>query len=407
MPRGFSIPGLTLIVSIGLSGLTHARPPLPCETTKGLKLHAQADARNSGYLLSRDAVSGYFRQAAYDLVQGRIRFFETEESAESFVRYALADAHDPTCMKRSRFDALLAGLPLPEGHCIAANRTTAADSSYRIDGKGFGARALPRTLSLHDLRTDKPVAHYRRPWRWLSRWRLDNACEGPPAWNLTAFVLPDRSGRRLDPATLNELRHETGQAASASVLPPPSEVRRALAEDGLRLPQACHLPGWMGETEVHVVELERGPLEIEARLDSESEKAGFVILDVHAPDKAVIILAWSHGPTVWHVHESSRTSVVAVLVRGHHGQAVLGLTPFTRILMSTQLHNPYTNCTARELRDIEARVINQYGIARTQWQDPGLKPPVVRYNIGEPMPDGAELFHYDRALADFEVQGSD
>ncbi|MGH8457842.1 MAG: hypothetical protein ACRESV_00715, partial [Nevskiales bacterium] len=168
--------------------------------------------------------------------------------------------------------------------------------------------------------------------------------------------------------------------------------------------RGCSLPGWMGETELHLLELERGPLEIAARLDTESHRAGVVLVDVYAPDKAVVILAHAQGPTVWHVHESGRSSVVAVLVRGQHGQAVVGLSAYTRILMSTQLHNPYTYCTEQELRDIETRLTKQYGITRTQRQNPQQHPPVVRYAIGEPMPDGAQLFHYDRRLADFEVR---
>jgi hypothetical protein len=193
-------------------------------------------------------------------------------------------------------------------------------------------------------------------------------------------------------------------ADAPEVLPPISWVRRRLAEDGVQEQAACALPGWMGATEVHAIELDRGPLEIEARLDAESKRTGMVILDVHAPDQAVVILARAREPTVWHVHESGRSSVVAMLVHGDHGQAVVGLSRYSRILMSTRRHNPYTHCTERELRDIEQQVIRRYGITRTQRQIPGEAPATVRYAIGEPMPDGGELFHYDRKLSDFEVR---
>ncbi len=188
------------------------------------------------------------------------------------------------------------------------------------------------------------------------------------------------------------------------LLPPSSQVVRKLAAESLLDRGSCELPGWMGATEVHALDLERGPLEIDARLDAESRKAGVVLVDVYAPDKAVILLAQAQGPTVWHVHESGRSSVIAVLVRGHHGQAVVGLSAFTRILMSTQLHNPYTNCTEQELRDIEDRVTRQYGAARTQQENPRQDPAIVRYSIGEPMPDGSQLFHQHRSMAEFEVR---
>jgi uncharacterized membrane protein YidH (DUF202 family) len=181
-------------------------------------------------------------------------------------------------------------------------------------------------------------------------------------------------------------------------------VRRALAQDDRLAPDRCSLPGWSGDTEIHEIVLDRGPLEVAAKLDARSDAAGVVLLDVHAPDKAVVIVARARGPTIWHIHESSRSSVVAVLVLAEHGQAVVGLTRYSRVLMSTQRHNPYTHCTSAELEAIIAQVTGHYGIAQRHTQPLWPGRATVRYNLGEAMPAGGELFHHDRVLSEFELR---
>lgn len=380
----------------------------------GLRVLAQADARETGYLVIPSWTgTAYFRHAVYDLVLGRIRYFEQVEPDGRYGRYRLDDLHSPDCIARRRFDAELSGLPMPAGYCVAKTVVPVADSRYAVEGYPVERDRVPARITVSDRQTGAVLAEYRRPrLAWL---RGKSAClrealksPGHPLWNIGSFVFPDGRGEVFGPADLERVRRERTQGTARSdLLPPVAWTVRRLVESGKRLAPGCALPGWMGETEVHVVELERGPLDVAARLDAESDKAGFVILDVYVPDKAVVILARARGPTVWHIHESSRSSIVAVLVRGYHGQAVVGLTQYSRILMSTQLHNPFTNCTEQALRDIEHRVTRQYGITRTQRQEIGASPAVVRYGLGAEMPDGAELFHYEYALSDFEVREPD
>lgn len=418
MKRVTVTSGLSLGLAIALLAVLAWRvrflPPTACDPADGLWLQAQADARDSSYLLPQPGGLGQFRHAVYDLVQGRIRFFEVEISAGHFVSYTLADSHSTSCIERGLYDAYLAGLPMPAGRCVAATEVPLSASRYVLEGFPGRRSLIPRSVGLRDQQTGRLLARFQRPTgirQALSFLRGDASCHrqmaqpGHPLWNLPAFVLRDRWGAVLKPGDLEKIRQQQdGDALWPELLPPPDWIRRRLAEHGELAPESCWLPGWMGDTEVHVLELERGPLEVDARLDAKSDKAGVVLLDVHAPDGAVVILAQAQGPTIWHVHESGRSSVVAFLVRGHHGQAVLGLGPFTRILMSTQLHNPYTNCTEAELREIEKRVTRQYGITRRQAQASRVTPTVVRYGIGEPMPDGGELFHHTRPLSDFEVR---
>jgi hypothetical protein len=412
MSRTFVLSVLGLVLSLAFGLWVMARFLSPCKPAYSLQF-VRADAHDNGYLLPPAGFS-HFRRAVYDLVQGRIRFFEMEESTGRFVHYALADVRSAACIERRLFDAHLAGLPMPEGSCISATEVPETTSRYLIEAAAGASNKAPDTIAIRDRQAGKLLAHYRKRDGILRRLvglfsgAFCDRAESPPQlplWNITSFVFPDRWGRTLDLTDLGRIGQELDpDAAAPELLPPPLWVQRKLAEEGRLDRTSCTLPGWMGETEVHVLELERGPLEITARLDAESDSAGVVLVDVYAPDKVVVILAHAQGPTVWHVHESPRSNLVAMLVRGHHGQAVVGLTPYTRILMSTQLHNPYTHCTEQELRDIEDRVSQQYGITRTQQQNPRQDPPVVRYTVGEPMPDGAQLFHHDRSLSDFELR---
>lgn len=390
---------LLILLPLGLAALWQARQPAAdCDAPLLTAQARGADARQQGYLLAT-AQSGHVRDAIYDLVQGRIRYFELPQAAGRFHRYQLADARSAACLPRSDLAASLSGLPLSAGLCLARIDAPQALSAYRVEETRDWRW---RRLQLRVRDSGVVLAVHRAPSRLAGLLRGAACPSRRPLWWLTGFVLPDRWGSVLTRAELDGAR-ATGEAAP-ELLPATDTVRWRLALEGEVPPEPCWLPGWTGPTEVHVIELERGPLPITARLDAESRTAGMVLVDVHAPGKAVVILARAQGPTVWHVHESGRSSVVAMLVRGHHGQAVVGLSRFSRILMATQLHNPQALCSEAELREIEDRVIAQYGVARRQQQDPAQQPSVVRYAVGEPMPDGGELFHDDRVLPDFEVR---
>lgn len=411
-----SVLGLVLLLAFGLPASARLWSASTCDHAYELQLNAPVDARGNGYLLPPRG-TGHFRRAVYDLIQGRILFFELEESPGSLVRYALANKHSASCIERRLFDEHLAGLPMPSDGCISATGVTASASRYLIEGGTGTPNERPDFVEVRDRQSGALLAHYRRRTGILdklTRLFAGAACGQAssrsqlPLWHITSFVFPDNWGETLDLSSLDRIGEELDLGMETTeVLPPALWVQRRLAGEGRLDRNSCVLPGWMGATEVHEITLEHGPLEVGARLDASSGKAGVVLLDVHAPDKAVILLARAQGPTIWHVHETSRSSVVAILVQAEHGQAVVGLSRFTRILMSTQQHNPYTNCTAEELRGIEKQVTARYGVTHRQRQSPRQVPPVARYSIGEPMPDGAQLFHDTRSLADFELREDD
>ncbi len=394
-----AVLALLVPLPLGLALLAQAqRPAVPCDPPR-LTAPAQAvDTRSQGYLLTT-AKRGHLRDAVYDLIQGRIRYFELPQASGRFQRYQLADSRSAACLPRHDPATPLSGLPLAAGLCLAHLGAPQALSAYRLE-EAHGWRW--HTLQLRARDSGEVLAAHRAPSRLARLMRASSCVTQRPLWWLTGFVLPDRWGEVLTHADLDAAR--AAGTPEPALLPAPDAVRWRLALEGEAPPEPCWLPGWTGPTEVHVIDLKQGPLPLPARLDAESRAAGMVLVDVHAPDKAVVILARAHGPTIWHVHESGRSSVVAMLVRGHHGQAVVGLSRFSRILMATRLHNPQALCSESELREIEDRVIAQYGITRRQQQDPARKPPVARYAIGEPMPDGGERFHDDRALPDFEVR---
>lgn len=391
----------------GLGVATHVAPERFCDATPGLQLYAEADARSDGYALPLPGGERYFRQAVYDLIQGRVAFFEMEETSGAWQRYEFGSHRSAQCIARKRVDELLADLPLPPDQCVQARAVDTPTSRYVIDLQPAIVEGA-RELVLRERESAIVLAAYRQP-QVLPPVVADLACPSHvrdqtavSIGSLSALALADRWGERL---TLAELDDKPARVDGDSEMRPPiTELRWRLAADGRLDPRKCYLPGWMGKTEVHVLELKRGPLDMSARLDALSSTAGVVLVDVHAPDRAVIILATAEEPTIWHIHESGRTNIVGVLVRGQHGQAVLGVTPLTPILMSTDLHNPYTNCSADELEDIKQGVIAHYGIKSRQRDEPRLGKPPVRYSLGEPMPEGGQLFHNSFALEDFELR---
>ncbi len=403
--------GLALAAALWIHSFS--APVVACAPMDGLSVDARVDAQQDGYLMPVTTGFGYFRHAVHDLVQGRIGYFEIAQASGDVNRYHLASVYSTSCIDRKLHDEHLAELPMPKASCVGVVRLPQSQARYRLDGYDGGQRKPPNNIKLVDRKTSHVLALYHRPLRFANVFPLERNAEckkqrmqpGHPAWNLTSFVFRDQQGRTYDAAQHGLAQRELGATSlAADLLPPPAWVRRQLAHENKLARKDCVLPGWSGDTEVHALALDVGPLEISAKLDAQSDKAGVVLLDVHAPDKAVVILAKARGPTIWHIHESSSSSVVAVLVQAEHGQAVVGLTRYSRILMSTQHHNPHSNCSARELEEIVKSVVARYGITHSQSQADLSAAPVVRYTLGEPMRPGGELFHHDRELADFELR---
>lgn len=402
MRYGLVSAAVALTLALGAGGLWLAArlwPERLCDT-QGWRVHAQRDARSQGYLLqAKDERE--LRGAVYDLVQGRVEFFE-RRTDQGLSRYRLGSRHSAHCLKRERVDALLEGMPMPAAQCVTAGRHAQGASRYRVQVEPARTGGL-QSVRVTDLHDETTLAEYRRT-PLLPAVLLALACPRPRPGlrggsftSLTGLVFKDRWGQVLPVAEIG--------ATELGEQPPVEAVRARLAADGLLDAGECHLPGWMGDTEVHEIELPGGPLEVEARLDPNSRTAGTVLLDVHTPDKAAVIIARAKRPTIWHVHESGRSSIVAFLVRGEGGQAVLGLTPHTRILMSTREHSPATNCSHAELARIERELARHYGRPRQHRQIMEEGKPAVRYGIGEPMSDGSLLFHYEAELSDYEVSG--
>lgn len=403
-------------VLTGLLALLLAGAPLhaateDCHPLDGLEVLATADARDTGYRLSTTGGhTGYFRQALYDLILGRIRFFEVGQPDGRHRRYQLASHHDARCLAPAALDNQMDDLPMPARQCVARSVVDAPGSRYAVEGYPDSRDQGPAEVTIRDLQTGSLLATYRRPASlWLSG---KSTCQeqamaqpGHPVWGLTGLVFKDRRDGLFTSTDLSQFWSEAQRNGNtAALMPPRWWARRQLAEAGVPVQAECGLPGWMGDTEIHVIEPSGATVAVPARLDANSESADFVILDVHVPDKSLVLLLRATRPTIWHVHESSRSAVVALLVSGDHGQAVEGLTRHSRILMSTRQYNPFTNCTARELGDIEGRITRQYGVTRTLRQASNEPLPVATYVIGDEMPDGAELFSIDYPREAFELR---
>lgn len=386
----------------------------------GLQLAAPIDARDSGYLLAGAYAwpggFSYFRHGVLDLVLGRVRFFEAEESPGRYTRYLIGDAQRSDCIERALYEEKLADIALPAGHCLVAQRAPVPQSRFELTG--YAATEVPGEVSVREraLGADaEPAARFRwhRPPAWLGQAPHDRACpvdvEATPwhaLWNLSSFVFVDAEGRVLREPDLEDLKRAQPAAATAApqyhLIPPAGAAREWLASEGL-LPAECRLPLLPPDVQLYGVRARAGGQLVKARLDTASESAAFVILDVNLPGEGVAVVAEAGDPTVWHVHTGPRTNLLAFIVRGHDGQAVEGLRAGTRLLLSTRRHNPQTNCSATELERIARQLRDAHALRPAEPVAP-VPGEVVQYRIGEPMKDGQQGFHDLLPRSSFEVR---
>jgi hypothetical protein len=121
-----------------------------CALDAGLYVRNTASGRNAGYFLHDPPnfdrtiqVHPYARQAVYDLLSGRIAFFEVTDSITYdptvagrelkpiYRKVFLADSSNPSCNEPWPIPV---GLSLPAGKCLVSNQTRNLESKFEIRG---------------------------------------------------------------------------------------------------------------------------------------------------------------------------------------------------------------------------------------------------------------------------------
>lgn len=97
----------------------------------------------------------------------------------------------------------------------------------------------------------------------------------------------------------------------------------------------CHLPNLPADFTVEAVGVSRGEIETDVRLDLTGSDTKSVEVIANRPGESIVVVLMAYEPVLWQLKRTRATNVVAVLVGGYHGQAVLGLERSTPLLIST------------------------------------------------------------------------
>ncbi|HUP92679.1 MAG TPA: hypothetical protein VM074_10565 [Solimonas sp.] len=394
-----------------------------CSLHAGLALPMPLDARDSGYLLPSPQPPwgrfDYFRHGVLDLLQGRVRFFEVEESSGRYIRYALAGVHSPRCIAPQLAQERLRGLDLPRGRCLTAREAPTPASRYELLGYAGPPRRLPREVSIRERRPGAEPGPALAAFRWfrhVAPFAGEETCPVDaahnawhPLWNLTSFALMDEHGAVVREADLPALARE--QAAAGADAPAPEQQlipgeaawQAELTGQGL-LPERCDPPLLPDDTRVVSVSARHGGAQIEVRLDPDADHADFVILDVNLIGSPVAVIADAELPTLWHVHVGRDSQLVAFVVRGRGGQGVEGLDAAVALRMSTERYNPRSQCSAAELAAIAQELSRRYPAQPADLVEPLSADRSLHFGIGETMRDGQQLFTYEVPRAEFELE---
>lgn len=97
----------------------------------------------------------------------------------------------------------------------------------------------------------------------------------------------------------------------------------------------CHLGNLPADFTVEAVGVSRGEIETDVRLDLSGNETKSVEVIVNRPGESIVVVLMAYEPVLWQLKRTRGTNVVAVLVGGYHGQAVLGIERSTPLLIST------------------------------------------------------------------------
>ena len=127
---------------------------------------------------------------------------------------------------------------------------------------------------------------------------------------------------------------DMGVAADASIpvlqglkVKGPSELSALVAPAILRIEQwrACGLVGLPDDAEAHLVGMYKGQKELDLQLGDSGHTTTEIEVVVGRTPRPIILVLSAYDPVVWKVGSTSAARIAAVLVSGHHTQALIGI----------------------------------------------------------------------------------
>lgn len=127
---------------------------------------------------------------------------------------------------------------------------------------------------------------------------------------------------------------DMGVAADASIpvlqglkVKGPSELSALVAPAILRIEQwrTCGLVGLPDDAEAHLVGMYKGQKELDLQLGDSGHTTTEIEVVVGRTPRPIILVLSAYDPVVWKVGSTSAARIAAVLVSGHHTQALIGI----------------------------------------------------------------------------------
>ena len=163
---------------------------------------------------------------------------------------------------------------------------------------------------------------------------------------------------------------DMGVAADASIpvlqglkLKGPSELSALVTPVILRIEQwrSCGLAGLPDDAEVHLVGLYKGQKELDLQLGESGHTTTEVAVVVGRLPRPVILVLSAYDPVVWKIEYTTQARIAAVLVSGHHTQALIGIPRATphRVLSSEQTRGcePFHAHSAQNAAQEERKIV--------------------------------------------------
>jgi len=291
----------------------------------------------------------YAHQAVWDLISGRISFFEGAGR-----KIFLADKRSRDCADDILPNQILRGLRLPEGKCLAEVQSNGDESRYEIHGYEYDR---PENVKIIDRITGDKVAGYRIVSLTVNRptfkhvktmyCPVNEPNSNSPIRAITAATFLDSEGKVMSASEFMDLKYlvKTGYIQEY----PPRQVN---VEQQRPSSTQCTFPELGSDVVIQKVQLYQGGRPVDVRIDNSTNKVREVSIVLNNPNKRTILFLSAYDPVVWKISRTPDSILTGVIAIGYHGKAVLGIDRATPLAISTRHHNPAVNCSSSDLGGI-------------------------------------------------------
>lgn len=338
-----------------------------CASIAGLYMPHPIDARETGFFLyssKNTSTSGvhvsnhpYAHQAVYDLISGRISFFEGSGSyyggkpERQYIKIFLANNNSSACADDILPDKLLRGLRLSEGKCLAEVQSDVIESRYEVRGYEGGALTDVQIL---DRKKSEKIAGYRIASLPINRPTFkkmetkycpaNNREDYAPIHAITAATFLDVDRKVMSEGDFSGLK-QLVRTGFIQEFPP----RQLNEEQQKAIPATCAYPDFGSDVEVYKVDLQQGGNPVDVKIDNSTITVREVDVVINNPTKRTLLYLSAHTPVVWKISRTPDSVVAGVVATGYYGKAVVGIDSATPLLISTRHHNPAVNCNSSDI----------------------------------------------------------